>query len=149
MTAPAHPVVFRPIIPRLRAAGHEVEVTARDYADTLGLLRMHGIEHEAFGRHGGASRARKLGQLISRSRRMGRYGRRGGFDLAVGHGSNDLAIAARRLGIPAVNMFDYEFASLQHRIGCRRARKVLTPDAIPLERLERYGVTAETHDPFP
>ena len=149
MTAPAHPIVFRPVIQRLRDDGHEVKVTARDYADTLGLLRLHGIEYEAFGRHGGAGRARKLAQLVSRSRWMRGYGRRGEFDLAVAHGSNDLALAASWLGIPAVNMFDYEFATMQHKIGCRRARKVLTPDAIPLQRLKRYGVTAETHDPFP
>jgi len=43
MTAPAHPVVFRPIIRRLREAGHEVEVTARDYAQTLALLELHGM----------------------------------------------------------------------------------------------------------
>jgi predicted glycosyltransferase len=143
MTAPAHPLVFRPIIPRLRAAGHEVLVTARDYADTLGLLRMHGIEHEAFGRHGGASRTRKLAQLVSRSRAMRRWGKGREFDLAWAHGSNDLALAAARLRIPAVNMFDYEFATLQHNIGCRLARRVLTPDRIPPERLERYGVDDE------
>ena len=38
MTASAHPLVFRPIIQRLRAAGHDVTVTARDYAQTLQLL---------------------------------------------------------------------------------------------------------------
>ena len=37
MTASAHPVVFRPIITRLRESGHEVHITARDYAQTLGL----------------------------------------------------------------------------------------------------------------
>jgi uncharacterized protein len=140
MTAPAHPLVFRPIIGRLRAAGHEVLVTARDYADTLGLLRMHGIEAEAFGHHGGASRTRKLWQLISRTRAMRRYGKGREIDLAWAHGSNDLALAAARLRIPAVDMFDYEFATLQHNIGCRPARRVMTPDRIPPERLVRYGV---------
>lgn len=139
MTAPAHVLVFRPIIPRLRERGHDVEVTARDYAQTLELLELHGIEHTAFGRHGGASRLRKLRSLLSRSRATRRFGRRRGFDLAVGHGSNDLALAARRLRIPAVNMFDYEFATIQHNIGCRFARRVLTPDTIPPERLRRYG----------
>ena len=139
MTAPAHVLVFRPIIPRLRERGHEVEVTARDYAQTLELLELHRIEHTAFGRHGGASRVRKLASLLSRSRATRRFARKRGFDLAVGHGSNDLAIAARRLRIPAVNMFDYEFATLQHNIGCRLARRVLTPDTIPPERLARYG----------
>jgi predicted glycosyltransferase len=139
MTAPAHVLVFRPIIPRLRELGHEVEVTARDYAQTLELLELHQIEHTAFGRHGGASRLRKLRSLLSRSRATRRFARRRGFDLAVGHGSNDLAIAARRLRIPAVNMFDYEFATVQHNIGCRLARRVLTPDTIPPDRLRRYG----------
>jgi predicted glycosyltransferase len=149
MTAPAHPLVFRPIVPRLRAAGHEVLVTARDYADTLGLLEMHGIEHEAFGRHGGASRRRKLSQLLSRSRALRRWAAGRDIDLAWAHGSNDLALAARRLRIPAVNMFDYEFATLQHNLGCRFARRVMTPDRIPPERLERYGVGPEKLRQYP
>ena len=62
------------------------------------------------------------------------------FDLAVAHGSNDLALAAASLRIPAVNTFDYEFAVQQHNIGCRLARRVMTPDTIPPERLERFGV---------
>ena len=140
MTAPAHPIVFRPIIAVLREQGHEVEVTARDYADTLGLLRMHGIEHVAFGRHGGARRAGKVAQLASRTRAMRRFGRERAFDLALAHGSNDLALAAASLRIPAVNTFDYEWATLQHHIGCRLARRVLVPDRIPPERLRPYGV---------
>src|SRR5256885_3848770 len=139
MTAPAHVLVFRPIIPRLRELGHDVEVTARDYAQTLELLELHEIEHTAFGRHGGASRLSKLRSLLSRTRATRRFARKRGYDLAVGHGSNDLALAARRLRIPAVNMFDYEFATLQHNIGCRLARRVITPDTIPPERLARYG----------
>jgi predicted glycosyltransferase len=149
MTAPAHVLVFRPIIPRLRAAGHEVEVTARDYAQTLDLLELHGMDHLPFGRHGGASRLRKLSSLLSRARAMRRFGRKKGFDLAVAHGSNDLAIAARRLKIPAVNMFDYEWATMQHNIGCRPARRVMTPDTIPPERLRRYGVGPEKLAQFP
>jgi predicted glycosyltransferase len=140
MTAPAHPLVFRPIIGRLREAGHDVTVTARDYAQTLQLLDMLGIEHVAVGRHGGASRARKLASLVSRSRAVRRVARDHGVDLAVGHGSNDLAIAAHALGVPAMNTFDYEFAVQQHNIGCRLARRVMTPDTIPPERLRRYGV---------
>jgi uncharacterized protein len=139
MTAPAHPVVFRPIIRLLREAGHEVEVTARDYAQTIPLLQRMGIDHVAVGRHGGASRANKAKALASRTWKMRRFAR-GRFDLAVAHGSNDLALAAGSLRIPAVNTFDYEFAVQQHNIGCRLARRVMTPDAIPPERLERFGV---------
>jgi predicted glycosyltransferase len=143
MTAPAHPVVFRPVIDRLRTAGHEVRVTGRDYAQTLPLLDRLGIPHTAIGRHGGASRIRKVAALASRSARMIAYGRGAGFDLAVAHGSNDLALAAAALRIPEVNAFDYEWATKQHQIGCRLARRVLTPDAIPPERLRRYGAGPE------
>jgi uncharacterized protein len=140
MTAPAHVLVFRPVIERLRQGGHEVSVTARDYSQTLELLRLHDIDHTAFGRHGGAGRARKVASLASRTNWMRNFGRTGGFDLAIGHGSNDLALAAAMLRIPAANTFDYEFAVQQHNVGCRLARRVLTPDRIPPERLERYGV---------
>src|SRR4051812_36592366 len=149
MTAPAHPVVFRPVIGRLQAAGHDVDVTARDYAQTLPLLERFGIPHTAIGQHGGASRARKLGALASRSARMVAFGRGKGYELAVAHGSNDLALAAAALRIPEVNPFDYEWATKQHQIGCRLARRVLTPDAIPPERLRRYGAGPEKLRQYP
>jgi predicted glycosyltransferase len=140
MTAPAHPLVLRPVIERLRDAGHEVCVTARDYAQTLEILRRLALPFTAIGAHGGASRSGKLGALASRTRRMIGFGRRAGFDLALGHGSNDLALAAAALRIPAVNTFDYEWATQQHNVGCRLARRVMVPEAIPPERLRRYGV---------
>jgi uncharacterized protein len=140
MTAPAHVLVFRPVIERLRRRGHEVEVTARDYSQTVELLRMHSIDATVFGRHGGASRPRKALALAQRTFAMRRFGRGRDFDLAIAHGSNDLAIAAAMLRIPAANTFDYEFAVAQHNVGCRLARRVLVPDRIPAERLRRYGV---------
>ena len=62
------------------------------------------------------------------------------FDVALAHGSHELTISARRLGIPSSTTFDYEFATYQHQLGCRAATRVVVPDAIPPERLEPYGV---------
>jgi uncharacterized protein len=149
MTAPAHPLVFRPVIERLRAGGDDVVVTARDYAQTLGLLdRMH-VEYTALGKHGGGSRVRKLAALVGRTASVRKLARGEHFDLAVAHGSNDLALAAASLGIPAVNTFDYEWATQQHRIGCRLARRVVVPEAIPPERLRRYGVGPDKLRQYP
>jgi predicted glycosyltransferase len=142
MTAPAHVLVFRPIIGVFEERGHDVTVTARDYAQTLQLLKLHGITHTQFGRHGGAS-------LVGRTLHARRFARQRDFELAFAHGSNDLALAAASLGIPAVNMFDYEFAVQQHNIGCRLARRVMTPDRIPPERLARYGAGPEKLAQFP
>jgi predicted glycosyltransferase len=148
MTAPAHPLVLRPVIERLRDAGHEVHVTARDYAQTLPLLDRLAISHVPIGAHGGASRRGKAMALAERTRRMIGFGRRG-FDLALAHGSNDLALAATALGVPAVNTFDYEWATQQHHIGCRLASRVMVPEAIPPQRLRRYGVGADKLAQYP
>ena len=131
---------MRPIVGRLRAAGHEVDITARDYAQTLELCRLHGLDVEVFGSHGGATRTKKLGALVGRTRALRRWAKGRDFDLALAHGSNDLALVARSRGIPAVNTFDYEWATVQHNIGCRLARRVMVPESIPPERLSRYGV---------
>jgi len=48
--------------------------------------------------------------------------------------------AAAALRVPSSTMFDYEWATLQHQLGCRAATRVVVPEAIPPERLERYGV---------
>ena len=149
MSAPAHVLVLRPIIERLRDAGHEVEVTSREYTQTQQLLELHGIDHTPIGRHGGASRARKLARLLQRTPKMRRFGKSRGFELAVAHGSYDLAMAARSLGIPEANMHDYEFAVTQHRIGCRLATRVIFPDSVPAERLRRFGVGPEKLFQYP
>jgi uncharacterized protein len=149
MSGPAHVLVLRPIIERLRARGHEVEVTAREYTQTLELLDLHGIEHTTMGQHGGASRSAKFARLVERSSKMRRYGKGRGFDLALAHGSNDLALASRALGIPEANMHDYEYATTQHHIGCRLAKRVIFPESVPPERLRRFGVGPEKLRQYP
>jgi predicted glycosyltransferase len=139
ITAPAHVLVFRPLLGLLRARGAEVEITSRDYAQTVQLLELHGIEAEILGRHGGRSRLGKARSLASRLRELRHWARGRQFDIALAHGSHELTMTARRLGIPSSTTFDYEFAWLQHQLGCRAATRVVVPEAIPPERLERYG----------
>jgi predicted glycosyltransferase len=141
-TASAHVLVFRPLIRILRARGDAVEITAREYAQTLQLLQLHGLEADAvIGHHGGRSRTGKASAMISRLQALRRWARGRDFDVALAHGSHELTMTARRLGIPSSTTFDYEWAWLQHQLGCRAATKVVVPDAIPPERLARYGAT--------
>jgi len=139
MTASAHVLVFRPLIERLRGRGDEVEITARDYAQTLQLLELHGLEATVLGRHGGRSRLGKARALTSRLSALRRWAKGRSFDVALAHGSHELTLTARRLRIPSATTFDYEFAWLQHQLGCRAATRVVVPDAIPPGRLARYG----------
>jgi uncharacterized protein len=139
MTASAHPLVFRPLVALLEARGDEVEITARDYAQTLQLIEQHGMTATPIGHHGGRSRAGKARQLTSRLGALRRYAKGRGFDVALAHGSHELTVTAHRLGIPSSTTFDYEWAWLQHQLGCRAATKVVVPDSIPAERLARYA----------
>jgi len=159
LTNSPHVLVMRPIIEALREDGHEVQVTARDFAQTLGLLDRFQIDHTVIGRHRGERLGAKAIGLASRSTALVRWARaqragdgpslsgrglgarRAGqpFDVALGHGSNDVSVAAKLLGIPCSTMFDYEWAQVQHHVNCRLAQAVVVPDAIPPERLYRYG----------
>ena len=142
VTNSPHVLFFRPLIGLLRERGDEVEVTAREYAQTLQLLELHGIEATPVGRHGGRSAFGKARTEIERLGALRRWARPRRFDVALAHGSHDLTLTARRLGIPSATSFDYEFAWLQHQLGCRAATRVVVPEAILAERLQRYGVRA-------
>ncbi len=144
LTNSPHVLVLRPVVEALRAQGAEVEVTARDFAQTVGLAERFGLEVEVIGHHRGGRVAAKAVGLASRATALvgwaHRRGRsRGRFDLALGHGSNDVTVAATVLGIPRSTMFDYEWATVQHTVNCRLAQAVVVPEAIPPERLHRYG----------
>jgi uncharacterized protein len=141
LTNSPHVLVMRPIVDALRAEGAEVTVTARDFAQTVGLCRRFGIEHEVIGHHRGERLAAKARGLASRSAALVRWARGRRFDLALGHGSNDVTVAAWVLRIPSATMFDYEWATVQHTVNCRLAKAVVVPEAIPPERLRRYGAT--------
>ncbi len=145
LTNSPHVLVMRPVVERLAADGHEVQVTARDFAQTLELCDRLGVEHTAIGHHRGERLAAKAAGLASRSAELLRWARADSraagapFDIALGHGSNDITVAAALLRIPSSTMFDYEWATVQHNVNCRLARAVVVPDAIPPERLDRYG----------
>jgi hypothetical protein len=155
LTNSPHVLVMRPVIERLQADGHDVRVTARDFAQTLELCQRLGVAHTAIGRHRGERLASKAAGLASRSAALVRWARaesrrsgarptsRRPFDIALGHGSNDVTVAAALLRIPSSTMFDYEWATVQHNVNCRLARAVVVPDAIPPERLERYGANGK------
>ncbi len=140
ITNSPHVLFFRPLIRLLEEDGHDVSVTARDFSQTLGLLELHGIAHEVVGPpHGGAGTAGKARALAGRLAALRRFSKGRRFDVALAHGSHELTLTARTRGIPSATAHDYEYASLQHHLGLRAATRVVFPDAVPPERLRRFG----------
>jgi len=107
--------------------------------------RLGGIEATPIGRHGGRSALGKAVGELGRLPALRRWAKPRRFDLALAHGSHDLTLTARSLGISSATTFDYEFAWLQHQLGVRAATRVVVPEAIPPERLAPYGARKKLH----
>ena len=141
---------FRPLLRLLGERGHEIEVTTREYAQTLELLALHGIPNRVVGpKHGGAGAWGKGRALAGRLRALRSFAGDRSYDVAFSHASHELPLVARSLGVPSAYAFDYEFARLQHTLGCTAARRVVVPDAIPQGRLDRLGARAGKVRRFP
>ena len=140
ITNSPHVPFFRPLLRLLAEDGHEVEVTAREFAQTLELLKLSGIEHQVVGpAHGGGRVVGKARAMAGRLPALRRFAKGRRFDLVLAHGSHEAMLVARSLRIPGATAHDYEFATLQHQLGLRAARRVVFPDAVPPERLQRLG----------
>ena len=126
-----------------RPRGHEVEVTAREYGQTEGILERLGIPYDV-GRPPRRRRRRRQGGGRWRGAAWpGPLGaRRGLRPRARPRLGRPRRWSRAALRIPSVQMQDYEYAGLQRQLAFRAARRVLVPDAIPVEAMRRAGAAA-------
>lgn len=137
-----HVPFFRPLIKEFEQRGHQVEITARAFAQTVALARAAGLEPEVIGSHGGRNISSKGARLIQRAVGLARWARGQSFDLAVSHNSHEHIVAASALGIRTVTLMDYEHHPANH-LSFRLASRVIVPDCFPDESLRRCGATKE------
>src|SRR5437762_8620393 len=137
-----HVPFFRALIPEFVARGNQVEITARDFAQTVELATKAGMTPHVLGRHGGGSITGKAGNLVGRAAALRKWARDRGFDLAVSHNSYAQIAAASALGIRSVTLMDYEHQPANH-LAFRLASRVIVPRAFPDSALRRYGATRE------
>lgn len=145
-----HVPLFVPIIRHYRDTGIEVILTARDHSQTIDLLDLAGLKgsYTVIGIHAGASRIKKLANLISRALRLSSYIRKGRKPaVAISHGSRSMVLAARLLRIPVITMYDYEFT--ETRIFNAFSDRVLVPDGIDEDVLDRIGLRASKRHKYP
>ncbi|HEY0172309.1 MAG TPA: DUF354 domain-containing protein [Pyrinomonadaceae bacterium] len=133
-----HVPFFRALAEEFRARGHEVSVTAREFAQTIELAEAAGLSPTVVGGHGGGRLSGKAGNLLGRAWSLARWARGRGFDLAVGHNSYSQVLAARLLGLRSVTLMDYEHQPANH-LAFRLASRVVVPRAFPEESLRRSG----------
>jgi uncharacterized protein len=136
-----HVPFFHALIPEFTARGHAIEITARDFAQTVELASKAGMLAHIIGGHGGASITGKAGNLLGRASALRKWARNRGLDLAVSHNSYAQIAAAAALGIKSVTLMDYEHQPANH-FAFRTASRVIVPSAFPDASLDRYGASA-------
>jgi predicted glycosyltransferase len=135
-----HVPFFRTLIPEFIAQQHQVEITARDFAQTVELAIKAGMMPHVIGGHGGGSITGKAGNLVGRAAALRKWARDRGFDLAVSHNSYAQIAAAASLGIKSVTLMDYEHQPANH-LAFRLASRVIVPRAFPAAELRKYGAS--------
>ncbi len=136
-----HVPFFRALVPEFERRGASVEMTARDFAQTVELAQAAGLVATVIGGHGGRALAGKAGNLLGRAAALSRWARGREFDLAVSHNSYAHVAAARVLGIRSVTLMDYEHQPANH-LAFRLASRVVVPSSFPSKALSRYGARA-------
>ena len=135
-----HVPFFRALIPEFISRGHQVEITARDFAQTVELATNAGLMPHVIGGHGGGSITGKAGNLIGRAGALRKWARDRGFDLALSHNSYAQIAAAAALGVKAVTLMDYEHQPANH-LAFRLASRVIVPRSFPSAELKKYGAS--------
>jgi len=135
-----HVPFFRALIPEFVARGHQVEITARDFAQTVELATNAGLTPHVIGGHGGGSITGKAGNLVGRAGALRKWARDRGLDLALSHNSYAQIAAAASLGVKAVTLMDYEHQPANH-LAFRLASRVIVPRAFPAAELKKYGAS--------
>jgi uncharacterized protein len=133
-----HVPFFAALIPEFKQRGHQIELTARDYAQTVELARQVGLTPVVIGGHGGGRLTGKAGNLIGRAASLARWVRGRGVELAISHNSYAQIAAASGLGIKSVTLMDYEHQPANH-LAFRLASSVIVPSSFPASALRRYG----------
>ena len=135
-----HVPFFKALAARFVEHGHEIETTARAFAETVPLANAAGFDAQVVGAHGGRQVSAKAGNLMSRAWSLATWARKRNFDLAISHNSYSQILAARALRIRHVTLMDYEYQPANH-LAFRLTSRIIVPASFPARRLRRYGAS--------
>ncbi|MFC2168340.1 DUF354 domain-containing protein [Acidobacteriota bacterium] len=103
-----HVLFFIPIIRELKKRGYRVVITARNYAQVIGLADLFNIKYTRIGRHYGKNKYLKAIGVLIRSFQLLKIIYKEKPDMALNHGSRSQIISATLAGIFTAVAIDYE-----------------------------------------
>ncbi len=146
--APREARYFSVIAELARERGHEVLLTAKDHAETVGLLRRLGADFVPVGKHGGGT---KLGKLISYAERAASLASvvsKFDPDVLVSLSVPEAVRVAFGLGKRIISIDDAPHAYHVGKLSLPLSDAVVFPAAIPPELFLRLGAPREALHPF-
>jgi len=129
ITNSPHVLFFEPIIESL-AKNHEVITTARDYQQSLALLKEKKIPYTLLGKHHGKNLIAKIKGVFSEIAVRIKFIQKNKPDLTITHQSYYATLAARLTGRKSLYIFDGDGAILQ-MLGIFFGSSVLAPEKLP------------------
>ncbi|WP_419662182.1 conserved uncharacterized protein, DUF354 [Desulfosarcina variabilis str. Montpellier] len=104
-----HVLFFYPLIKELEKKGYSLLITARDYAQVTGLVKLFEINASIIGKHYGKKKLIKIIGFFFRSVQLLIAIHKEHPDIAFSHFSRSQILAAKLLKIPTIAAYDYEF----------------------------------------
>lgn len=128
---------FRPVIEVLQK-DFDIFITARDFSETLHLLKMFNINYIPIGKHGGRGKIGKALSTLNRIKSFLNLFKGEKPELAISHNSYDQILASKLMGIKNITFMDYDKQPANH-LAFRLSDVVVVQEWFPEDALRRFG----------
>lgn len=134
-----HVRFFNGIIKKLRADGHEVLITARDFSNIHDLLEIFNLEYTSIGNHG-VTLEEKLLSSTKRAYELSKFIAKENIDVAITKHSIELPRVAFGLGIPNIFVLDNEHAIAANKLTLPLTNKLIIPEIFDVWNTIHFGM---------
>lgn len=134
-----HVRFFNGVIKRLKADGHEVLITARDFSNIHDLLDIFELDYVSIGDHG-VTLEEKLLSSTKRAYELSKFIAKENVDIAITKHSIELPRVAFGLGIPNVFVLDNEHAIAANKLTLPLTNKLIIPEIFDVWNTIHFGM---------
>ncbi|PLX12117.1 MAG: hypothetical protein C0594_02820 [Marinilabiliales bacterium] len=145
-TNPPHVNFFLPLIKHFQREGYNVDLTAREFVETVKLLQRNDLSFRVFGKHGGRKRLSKVWSLVSRELKLLSNVKDFDFSFCSNY---EAPVASWFKGKTSLVFDDNDISP--NWLYAKFAKYVVSPSAIDKEAMFRMGINKDqliTYDGF-
>ena len=141
-----HVMLFGPLISEFNANNYNILFTARDCAQTIGVLKSKGYVYHVIGKQYYGANVTKSLRIMQRAYFLWRFMRRRKLKGFVSHGSRSGIIAAKVIGLPIVTLGDYEYSNTV--IDNALSKAIMRPNVTNICVLKKQHLNMKKYYPY-